>query len=265
MSPIKVVVHGAMGRMGQVMLKAVCDDSDLEAVGAVDLDELGEEPSLPSAPQNIPYSTTLEPILVETAPSVLVDFTTAEATMSAVRIAVNCGVHLVIGTTGLSSQNIDEIDTLCQEKGLGAVVAPNFALGAVLMMHLAKEAARFFDYAEIIEMHHEKKIDAPSGTAIATARAMVEKRGQPFSTVITQKETLKGTRGGEQGGVVIHSVRAPGLVAHQEVILGGVGQTLTIRHDTIGRECYIPGVLRAIKEVTRLKGVTYGLENLLGL
>ncbi|MEE9323940.1 MAG: 4-hydroxy-tetrahydrodipicolinate reductase, partial [Dehalococcoidia bacterium] len=185
MSPIKVVVHGAMGRMGQVMLKAVCDDPDLEAVGAVDLDELGEEPSLPSAPQNIPYSTTLEPILVETAPSVLVDFTTAEATMPAVRIAVNCGVHLVIGTTGLSSQNIDEIDTLCREKGLGAVVAPNFALGAVLMMHLAKEAARFFDYAEIIEMHHEKKIDAPSGTAIATARAMVEKRGQSFSTVIT--------------------------------------------------------------------------------
>ena len=172
---------------------------------------------------------------------------------------------MVIGTTGLSPADLSEIDSLCRANDIGAVVAANFSLGAILMIHLAKVAARFFDYAEIIELHHEQKVDAPSGTALSTAKEMVEARGQPFDWAHTQKETLSGSRGGDYQGVAIHSVRLPGLLAHQEVIFGGLGQTLKIRHDTISRESFMPGVVLAIKEVVKLKRLVFGLENLLGL
>jgi len=144
------------------------------------------------------------------------------------------------------------------------VVAPNFALGAVLMIHLAKIAAKYLDYAEIIELHHHQKADAPSGTALATARAMAAARGKPFLQPIGQSKT-SDSRGEQVEGVTIHSVRLPGLLAHQEILLGGPGQTLSIRHDTISRECFMPGVMLAVREVVKRKGLIYGLDTLLGL
>ncbi|MQY72959.1 MAG: 4-hydroxy-tetrahydrodipicolinate reductase, partial [Dehalococcoidia bacterium] len=163
---------------------------------------------------------------------------------------------------GFSPDDIKEIERLATEHGIGAVMAPNFALGAVLMMHLAKIAAKYLDYAEIIELHHHLKADAPSGTAQTTARAMAAARGKPF---LHPQGKDTASRGDRVEGVSIHSVRLPGLMAHQEVILGAPGQTLSIRHDTINRECYMPGVMLAIREVVGRKGFVYGLDKLLGL
>jgi 4-hydroxy-tetrahydrodipicolinate reductase len=263
--PIEVVVHGALGRMGREVVTALCKDPQLKPVGAVDSKAEGTSLGLPDRAESIPLSSNLESLLAQTNPQVLVDFSVAEAAMDAVRLAAKQRVNLVIGATGLSADDLSEIDRLARANEIGAIVAPNFALGAVIMVHMAKVAARYFDYAEIIEMHHEQKLDAPSGTALSTARAMAEARGKPFLHSEAQKESLKGTRGGELQGVSIHSVRLPGLMAHQEIIFGTSGQTLTIRHDTINRECYMPGVVLAIKQVIELKGLTYGLDNLLGL
>jgi len=180
MDRVSVVVHGAMGKMGQEVLKAVHHDPELDLVAGVDSRAENIELSLPDNSGSIPLSSSLESILQRHHPNVLVDFSTAEATMPAVRTAVQHGLALVIGTTGLHDSDLNEIRDLCQSKGTGAVVAPNFALAGVLMIHLAGIAARFFDHAEIIEMHHDQKLDAPSGTAVATAREMVESRGRPF-------------------------------------------------------------------------------------
>lgn len=262
---IKVVVNGALGRMGSEVLDALCRHPQLEPVGAVDKMATEDKLSLPDHSGSIPLSSDLEAILKISHPEVLVDFSIAEATLPAVRIAVKHKINLVIGTTGLSAKNLDEINHLAIDNGIGVIVAPNFALGAVVMIHLAKIAARFFDWAEILEMHHEKKLDAPSGTALSTAKAMLESRGKPFLYSKVQKESLSSTRGGELEGIALHSMRLPGLMAHQEVILGTDGQTLTIRHDTINRECYMPGVIMAIQKVDEIKGLTYGLDTLLGL
>jgi 4-hydroxy-tetrahydrodipicolinate reductase len=182
--------------------------------------------------------------------------------MPLVKLAAAEGVNLVIGTTGLSAEDIEQIDGLAKTRGIGVVIAPNFALGAVLMMHLSKIAGKYLDYAEIVEMHHEGKLDAPSGTALATARAMAQARGKPFATPQVKKAD---SRGKEVEGISIHSVRLPGFLAHQEVILGGAGQTLSIRHDTSGRESFMPGVMLAIREVVKQKGLTYGLDMILSL
>ncbi len=263
--PIKVVVHGALGRMGREVINALCHDNQLKLVGAVEREVSKNYLPLPDGSGSIPFSSDLELLIRQCYPDVLVDFTIAEATMLAVRTATKHKVNLVIGTTGLSSGDLAEIGRLAITDEVGVVVAPNFALGAVVMTHLAKVAAKFFDYAEIVEMHHEQKVDAPSGTALSTARAMVEARGKPFLYPEVQKETLGGTRGGELEGIALHSMRLPGLLAHQEVILGAAGQTLKIRHDTISRECYMPGVILAVKRVGELKGLVYGLDKLLGL
>jgi 4-hydroxy-tetrahydrodipicolinate reductase len=263
MKPIKVVVHGAGGRMGREVINALCQETELEVVGGVEREVFAEELPLPDGSGAVPFSSNLGAILDRCRPDVLVDFTIAEATMQAVRITTSQGVNLVTGTTGLSQDDLSEIDSLSRTYNVGAVVAPNFALGAVLMIHLAKLAARFLDYAEIIEMHHEQKVDAPSGTALSTARAMLAARGKPFSQPPGQKQS--GSRGEQIEGLSLHSVRLPGLLAHQEVILGAAGQTLIIRHDTTSRECYMPGVILAIKEVVRRKGLIYGLDTLLGL
>jgi len=244
---------------------ALCSDGELEAVGAVDLKAERERLPLPDGSGEIPFSADLGVILSQTSPDVMVDFTIREATMPAVRLAAKHGVNLVIGTTGLSAEDIAEIERLCSDSAVGAVVASNFSLGAGLMIHLAKLAARYFDYAEVIEKHHQGKADAPSGTALATARAMVEARGKPFWYPPLDKESLAGTRGGQIEGVSVHSVRLPGLLAHQEVILGAPGQTLTISHNSISRESFMPGVVLAIKHVVKVKGLVYGLESLLGL
>jgi 4-hydroxy-tetrahydrodipicolinate reductase len=265
MERVKVLVNGVLGKMGQEVLRAVCHDPKLEAVAGVDVKASKQEILLPDGTNSIPLSRDLESVLQSCHPDVLVDFTIAEAAMPAVRTALKHGVAVVVGTTGLSNADLNEIKSLCKKNKVGAVVAPNFAIAGVVMMHLAKIAARFFDYAEIIEMHHEQKLDAPSGTALATARDMVQARGSDFIHVSAKKENIAGSRGGELGGVALHAVRMPGLLAHQEVILGAPGQTLRIRLDQINREAFIPGVTLAIKKVPELNEAVFGLDKLLGL
>ena len=264
MKPIKVVVQGAAGRVGQVLINALCREPEMQLVGAVELQVTQDYLTLPDGSGTIPLSTDLDHILTVCQPDVLVDFTIARATMPAVRKATKQGVNLVIGTSGLTADELSEIDRLATAGKVGAVVAPNFALGAVLMIHLARIAAKYLDYAEIIELHHHLKADSPSGTSLSTARAMAQAKGKPFQRP-PEQEKASNSRGEEVEGITIHSVRLPGLMAHQEVILGGPGQTLSIRHDTINRECYIPGVILAIKEVVKRQGLVYGLDTMLGL
>jgi 4-hydroxy-tetrahydrodipicolinate reductase len=263
MKPIRVAVHGALGKMGQTLTSALCREPGMQLVGATDIKATQDYLTLADGSATIPLSKKLESILNNYKPQVVVDFSTAKAVMPLVELTAEHGVNLVIGTTGLSAGDIEEIDRLAKAKGIGIVIAPNFALGAVLMMHLARIAGRYFDFAEIIELHHEGKLDAPSGTALTTAKAMAQARGKPFSTPPADKKL--DSRGKQVEGISIHSVRLPGLLAHQEVLLGGAGQTLSIRHDTSGRDCYMPGVMLAIKEVVKKKGLIYGLDSLLGL
>ncbi|MBT3363062.1 MAG: 4-hydroxy-tetrahydrodipicolinate reductase [Chloroflexi bacterium] len=264
MSEIRVIIHGAAGRMGVEVLRAVCADPGLVAVGAVDV-TAGGDLALPDGSGLIPFSSDVADIINRTKPDVMVDFTTHAVTMPAVLSAIQNGVRPVIGTTGQSAQEMDEIAALCEQTGTGAFMAPNFSLGAVMMMHLSKIAAKYFDYAEIIELHHEKKLDSPSGTAMLTAKDIVESRGKPFLHTDSEKETLDGARGGNYEGVSVHSVRLPGYLAHQEVIFGSLGQTLKIRHDSINRESFMPGVVLAVKEVMKLDSLIIGLDKLLGL
>ncbi len=264
MSPIRVVVTGALGKMGREVLAAISREPDLKPAGGVDLAATGDSLSLPTG-GSVPISGDLASIIERVRPEVVVDFSHASATPRLARVALPQGVAMVVGTTGLSAADLEEMKRLSREHGVGVVVAPNFALGAVLMMHVSKLLAPYFDYAEIVEMHHEAKVDAPSGTALATARAMLQARGKPFQYTPAKKETLAGTRGGNLDGVAIHSVRAPGLVAHQEVIFGTLGQTLTVRHDSISRESFMPGVILAVREVIKRKDYVFGLEGLLGI
>lgn len=264
MEPIRVIVHGALGKVGREVVNAVCQEPETKLVGAVDLKASQDYLVLPDGSGKVPISTDLKDILSKSQADVMVDFTIAKATMPAARTAAKKGINLVIGTTGLTAEELKEIEGLSKTDKIGIVVAPNFALGAVLMMHLSKIAGKYMDYAEIIELHHHLKADAPSGTALSTARAMAQARGKPFSRPPESAKPSK-SRGEEVEGVAIHAVRLPGLMAHQEVILGAPGQTLRIRHDTINRECYMPGVLLAIKEVVKHPGFTYGLDALLNL
>jgi 4-hydroxy-tetrahydrodipicolinate reductase len=264
MEKINVVVHGAAGRVGQEVVKAVCQEPGMKLVGAVDVKVSAPELVLPEGAGKVPFSTDFKAILTKCKPDVVVDFTVAKASLPAVRIAAELGVSMVIGTTGFSADDLAEMEKLARSKKIGIIVASNFALGAVVMIHLAKIAGKFFDHAEIIELHHDKKLDAPSGTAASTARAMAEAKGKPFSPPSAQG-AASVSRGETSGGINIHAVRLPGLMAHQEVIFGAAGQTLTIRHDTINRECYMPGVLLAVKEVVKRKTYIYGLDKLLGL
>jgi len=263
MKPIRVVVQGASGRMGQEVVNALCREPETQLVGAIELKVPEDFLTLPDSSGTVPFSSDLEYILTSCQPEVVIDFSNARAAMSAVRLVTKQGVNLVIGTTGFTAEELDEIDRLATENGVGVVVAPNFALGAVLMMHLAQIAAKYFNYAEIIELHHHLKADAPSGTALKTARAMVSARKRPFCQPL--QKGAADSRGQQVDGITIHSVRLPGILACQEVILGCPGQTLTIKHDTTSRECYMPGVILATKEVVKRKGLVYRLDSLLGL
>jgi len=265
MSKIKVAVNGALGRMGQQVVNAVSSDAELELICAADIKADRDHLNLAGLSRKVPLHTNLTSVIEMYHPQVIVDFTVPEAAMGAAKLALKNGANLVMGTTGMSEADLKEIDHLAQAHKKGAVVAANFAIGAVIMIHLARMASRYFDNAEIIELHHDRKVDAPSGTALATARAMLSARGKPFACPVTEKETLKGTRGGQADGISIHSVRLPGLVASQEVIFGALGQTLSIRHDTISRESFMPGVILSIKEVIKRHGLIYGLDVLLNL
>ena len=263
MTQIKVLVHGAAGRVGQEVVKAVCQEPEMKLVGAVDVKVSGDSLTLPDGKGSVPFITDFKSAIITCEPDVVVDFSITKASMPAVRIAAKNGVNMVIGTTGFSAAELDEMQKLAEANEIGIVAAPNFALGAVLMMHLAKIAGKFIDHAEIIELHHDKKLDAPSGTSLLTAKAMAEARGKSFLPPSAGEHTA--SRGQVVSGISIHSVRLPGLMAHQEVIFGAAGQTLSIRHDTINRECYMPGVMLAVKAVVKRKGFIYGLDKLLGL
>jgi 4-hydroxy-tetrahydrodipicolinate reductase len=220
MANTKVIVNGAKGKMGQETVKAIQKETDLELVAQTDLGD-----DLPA-------------IIRKTSAAVVVDFTQPAAAMQNIRSIINSGAHAVVGTTGISEDDLKEIKTLCDKSKVNCLVAPNFAIGAVLMMRFSKEAIKHMPNAEIIEFHNESKADKPSGTAIKTKLLMGKE-------------------------IPIHSVRLPGLVAHQEVIFGGLGQTLTIRHDSLSRESFMPGVILAVRKIKDLKGLVYGLENLL--
>lgn len=265
MELIGVVINGALGKMGREITKAIVSEPGLKAAGAVEKEVAQQYLPLAEATELVPFSSDLGSLLRNCNADVVVDFTNAEVSIAAARIAVKQKVNMVIGTTGLSEEDLAEIEQLCQTYKVGAVVAPNFSLGAALMIHLSKFAAKFFNRAEIIEMHHDKKDDAPSGTAIATARAMSQTHGKPFIHPEVTREIISNTRGGQIDGIAIHSLRLPGFMAGQEVVFSGAGETLSLRHNIISRECFMPGVILAIKEVTNRKGLTYGLDTLLKL
>ncbi|GIW08170.1 MAG: 4-hydroxy-tetrahydrodipicolinate reductase [Dehalococcoidia bacterium] len=254
---VRVVVSGAAGKMGREICAAVARDPELELVGGIDV--------APSPGLDLPWSSDPELLLREVRPRVVVDFSTASASVGVALAALRAGASPIIGTSGLTESMVGQIREAAVTSGLGAAVVPNFALGAVLMMHFAEIAARFFDSVEVIEAHHDTKIDAPSGTAIATAQRMVVARGQDFRRNVPDKETILGGRGAHYGGVSIHSLRLPGIIARQEVIFGALGQYLTIAHDTTSREAYLPGVLLAIKRIVERQDFVFGLEPLLGL
>ncbi len=261
---LRVLVSGAGGRMGQHVVRAVAAADDLELVGAVDPAFAGRDAGELAgvAGLRLPVAGDLAKAAASIRPDVVVDFTHPQAVMENARTVVGAGLHMVIGTTGLSEQNLQELHKLALAREVGVMHAPNFAVGAVLMMRFAREAARFFPGVEIIELHHDQKKDAPSGTAVKTAEMIGETwRGNGHDP--TEEIKLAGARGGELGGVRVHSIRLPGLVAHQEVLFGGAGETLTIRHDSLDRVSFMPGVLLAVRKVKEFRGLVYGLEHLL--
>ena len=263
-SPLRVLVHGISGRMGREVLAALHGAPDVEPVGGVRRGSMQPMP-LPDGSGVVPLFSSVSEAIEACAPHVMVDFSNAEAARGAVWNAASRQVHLVIGTTGLAEADMEGLRKIALQHEIGAVVAPNFALGAVLLGYLAHTVARHFDYAEIVEAHHEAKKDSPSGTALALARALASGRKTPFKRPAPEKETLPGARGGDSDGVSIHAMRMPGRLAHHEIVLGTQGQTLTLRHDTVNRECYMPGVLAAVRKVGDYAGHVVGLEKVLGL
>jgi len=258
---LKVAVFGALGRMGREVVKAVLGDGQLELVAAVDT-AAGEGAHLEAEGVTLPVSRSID--ARGESPSVMVDFTVADEAVKNVAWALDNGVHSVIGTTGIPPEELESIASRADGGAANVLVAPNFALGAVMMMRFSREAAAVFDQCEIIELHHRGKKDAPSGTAIATARAVAEAMSAS-EVPVNREHEVEGTRGGRLGPVQIHSVRLHGLVAHQEVIFGSKGETLTLRHDTTDRSCFMPGVIMAVKRIDGFPGLTIGLEPLLDL
>jgi len=262
---IRIMVCGAYGKMGREVLNAVHKDDQLSVVGAVDIKsdfaDVGELIGVGKI--GVIVGDDLQTVINETKPQVMVDFTAPESVMPNIRLAIKNGVCPVIGTTGISSADLAEVRDMCTRHKVNALIAPNFSVGALLLMQLSVEAAKYFPHVEIIELHHDQKLDAPSGTAIRTAELIAAKRGELKQGHPAEVEKLPGARGADLAGIKIHSVRLPGYVAHQEVIFGGLGQTLTIRHDSMSRETFMPGVLLACKRVLTADGLIYGLENIL--
>ncbi len=260
MTAIRVGVHGAGGRMGTAVCAAVAGDTQLELVAAVDVNAAGEDRS------GVGVAAELR-AFADAACDVVVDFSVAEAARVTLPWLAMHGVHAVVGTTGLSAAEIGSLRTTFGNGPAHCLIAPNFAISAVLMMRFAELAAPLFDTAEIVEYHHDAKIDAPSGTALATADRLAAARGEtPWSPDPTEDEVLPGARGGSApSGVRVHAVRMHGMVAHQEVLFGADGQTLTIRQDSYDRSSFMPGVILACKRIADHPGLTVGLDDYLGL
>ncbi|MEX2237784.1 MAG: 4-hydroxy-tetrahydrodipicolinate reductase [Dehalococcoidia bacterium] len=255
---IRVAISGS-GKMGRQVCAAVREQPDMEPVGFIDA------LATPGECEGLTLLHEPQDLFDLRKPDVVVDFTNAEFAPKLTEAAIRCGVRPVIGTSGLTPEFVEDLQGRCAAVGLGGVVASNFALGAVLMIHMASIAARFYDSAEIIELHHDQKVDAPSGTALTTARLMKEARGEDFARNVPERENLGATRAASEGGVTIHSVRLPGLVAHHEVLFGGQGELLSIRHDSTSRDSFMPGVMLAVRESMKLDHLVVGLDGLLGL
>lgn len=266
MSTIRVLVSGAGGRMGQEVCRAVDRADDLLLVAAVDVQYVGEPLGQVAGIKGceLQVQRSLSDAIAASSPDVVVDFTQPYSRYANFRATLDGGARPVVGTTGWTPQDLSEAEQACREAGLGAVIAPNFAIGAILMMRFAAMAAKHMPSVEIVELHHDAKLDAPSGTAAKTAALIAEAR-RAAGVHPPQPEGVPDTaaRGLDLDQVRIHSVRLPGLLAHQETLFGGLGQTLSIRHDTISRESFMPGVLLACRRVMALDGLVYGLEALL--
>lgn len=263
---IRVAVSGASGRMGQEVVKMVLGDPELQLVAAVDKSSQGVDAGqlVGKGPCGVIMQNDLELALVEGRPDVMVDFTTPQAGVTNTKLAIKHKVRPVIGTTGFTPQDVEQLDKLCREQGIGGIIAPNFSIGAILMAQFAAQAAKYFPHVEIIEYHGDQKLDAPSGTSVWTAQMISQNRQELRQGNPNEEETIEGARGAYYNGFRIHSVRLPGVFAQQEVIFGGFGQSLKIRHDSYERAAYMPGVNLAVKKVMELTGIVYGFENVMG-
>jgi 4-hydroxy-tetrahydrodipicolinate reductase len=242
---IRILVNGALGRMGQEVIKMVETEKEFTLVGSADKND------------------NLADIIHNTKPQVVIDFTHPSSGFNNTKTIIECNVHPIIGTTGFTQEQIKELQKLAATKKLGGIIAPNFSIGAVLMMKYSQDAAKYFPNIEIIELHHDGKADSPSGTAIKTAEMIAGARTQKPQNKIIDKPTLPGARGAQHQDIHIHAVRLPGIVANQEVIFGGLGETLKICHTTINREAFMPGVHLACQKVQQLDHLAYGLEQIL--
>lgn len=270
--PIPVLVNGAAGKMGREVVKAIAQADDMTLMGAVDLNpnyvgqDAGELAGCGAL--EVPITNDFQPMLAfvsqEKQPAVMVDFTHPDSIYDNIRSAIAYGVRPVVGTTGLNPEQLQDLAEFADKASTGCLIIPNFSIGMVLLQQAAVQASQYFDHVEIIELHHNQKADAPSGTALQTAQLLAE-FGKSFNPPTVQEtEKLPGARGSRaEADIRIHSVRLPGLIAHQEVIFGAPGQVYTLRHDTSDRACYMPGVLLAIRKVTQLKTLVYGLEKIL--
>nr|WP_106784713.1 4-hydroxy-tetrahydrodipicolinate reductase [Lysinibacillus timonensis] len=263
---IRVAIAGARGRMGTEAVKAVTNKEGMELVAALDYKRLGESlAELEMFPPNlnVPIFTNLTQLIEDTKPDVLIDLTNPQSVYEHTKVALLHNVRPVVGTTGFTNEQLEELTNLAEESKVGCIIAPNFAIGAILMMKFAQEAAKYLPNVEIIELHHDRKLDAPSGTGLKTAQLISEVRNEMKQGHPNEEETIPGARGADFEGLRIHSVRLPGLVAHQEVLFGGDGQMLTIRHDSYNRESFMGGVLYCVEAVMTIEHLVFGLENLI--
>ncbi|MDR7072521.1 4-hydroxy-tetrahydrodipicolinate reductase [Fictibacillus barbaricus] len=266
MNNIKIILAGPRGKMGQEALKMIDQTPHFELVAAIDSKNDGMQvKDLAGCPSsmNAPVYDDAENCIQSVEADVLIDLTRPDIGKKHLEMALNHGLRTVIGTTGFSSEDLERLTELAHEKKTGAIIAPNFAIGAILMMKFSQMAAKYLPDIEIIEKHHDQKLDAPSGTALKTAQLITEVRQEKTQGHPDEKEDLQGARGAELEGIRIHSVRLPGLVAHQEVLFGGEGQLLTIRHDSMNRTSFMPGVKLAAESVMKIEGLVYGLENIM--
>jgi 4-hydroxy-tetrahydrodipicolinate reductase len=270
--PIPVVVNGATGKMGREIIKAVHQAPDLQLFGALaknpqwEGQDIGEIVGLGEieVPISRDYESLMAMLSQEKQPGIVIDVTHPDAIYQNIRSAIAYGVRPIVGTTGLTPKQINELTEFADKASTGCIIAPNFSIGVILMQQAAIQASKYFDHVEIIELHHNQKADAPSGTAVQTAQLLAEMGKTYNPQLVEETEKIPGARGGlAEENIRIHSIRLPGFIAHQEVIFGAAGQIYTLRHDTTDRTCYMPGVLLCCRKILDLKTLVYGLEKIL--
>jgi len=242
---IKILINGAFGRMGQMTVKTISTHPGFELVG-----QIGREYDLQKA-------------IKDSHAQVVIDFTHPESVFNNAYAIIEAGAHPVIGTSGLTLEQIRTLQDKCARMKLGGIIAPNFSLGAILMMKYAKEIVKYIPHVEIIEMHHDNKVDSPSGTALHSAEILGNSLAATNQPLKASREIIPGARGATHHGIPIHAIRLPGFLAHQQIIFGHTGETLTLRHDSIDRQCFMPGVCLACEKVVKLEQLVYGLEEIL--